>query len=325
MKKEARIIIPSLFIFFVIIMFSPASATTILINDTFSETNVTVLIMINDVEDVAAATINLSYDPSVIVVTDAGNSNFQTFIPNLLFADKGWVKMTAYNFGGGMSGNVKFAELTIAPRGSKGQSSELDIDVETLSDSDYKPIDAEVKSGFFYIGKESDSQPSPEPSPSPSPTPTSTPSDDAATLPASPSPLPSPSPSPTPSTNETIPPSPSPTPTPLLPALKQTPAVMTVHVQVGTVTVEKGETANASIMIKGIGEEGLSCARITLNYDSSVVEVESVGGSEFDTFVENKRAFRRMPQDGRIPNGCRPRKGRYKIRGDKVESSRKSK
>jgi hypothetical protein len=48
-------------------MFSHASATTITINDTFSEANVTVPIMINDVEDVAAATINLSYDPSIIV------------------------------------------------------------------------------------------------------------------------------------------------------------------------------------------------------------------------------------------------------------------
>ena len=57
--------------------------------------------------------------------------------------------------------------------------------------------------------------------------------------------------------------------------------------------MEKGKNANASILIKGIGEEGLSCARITLNYDSSVVEVESVGGSEFDTFVENN-----VPSEG---------------------------
>ena len=278
MKKETRIIIPLLFIFFVIIMFSPASATTITINDILSETNVTVPIMINNVEDVATATINLSYDPSVIVVIAAENSNFSSFFPNLNYKDNGWVKMAAYNFRSGVSGNVKFAELTIAPRGSYGQSSKLDIEVVTLSDGDDKPIDAEVKSGFFYIGKKNDFQPSPEPSPSP--TPTSTPSVEDTTIPASPAP----SPSPTPSTNETIPPSPSPS---LLPALEQTPAIMTVHVQVGTVTVEKGKTANTSIMIKGIGEKGLSCARITLNYDSSVVKVENAGECDFDGFVWN--------------------------------------
>ena len=279
----------------VALMFPPASATTITIEGIYSEVNVTVPIMINAVEDVASATINLSYDPSVIVVTAAGNSDFQTFTPNLEFADQGRVKMTAFNIGGGRSGNVTFAELTIVPRGSTGANSSLDIVVEKLSDGKYQPIKFEAKNGFFHIGKKGDSQPSPTPTtsspssssgssePEPSPTPTPSPTPSPTSLPT-PSPTPSPTPLPTP-------PSPSPpaSPTPATPAspTPSTNATMTVHIQIESVAVEKGETANTTIMINGIGDSELSAARITLNYNHKVVEVESVGGSEFDVFESN--------------------------------------
>ena len=152
-----RILIPLLFslIFIFVLALSPASATTITIGDIFSETEVNATIMINDVIDVAAATINLSYDPSVIVVTGAGNSNFQSFTPNLLFADKGWVQMTAFQVGSGLTGDVRFTELTIEPIGSYGDISELKIDVVTLTDSitpHPNPIDATIINGSFCIG-----------------------------------------------------------------------------------------------------------------------------------------------------------------------------
>jgi len=128
-----------------------ATATTVTIGDIFSETNVTVPLMINNAEDVAAATIKVSYDPSVIVVTDVGNSDFESFTPNIWYANEGWVKMSGYNTVEGISGDVIFAELTIAPRGSYGEFSELTIEVETLSDSVGVPIDTEVKNGSFTI------------------------------------------------------------------------------------------------------------------------------------------------------------------------------
>jgi len=152
-----RILISLLFVLF--IMSSSASATAIItISDgnIFSEANVTVPLMINDVEDVAVATIKISYDPSVIVVTDVGNSDFKSFTPNIWYAEEGWVKMTGYKTVGGLSGDVKFAGLTIAPRGSYGEISNLSIDVESLSDSAYKTIDATVITGFFYIGMNGD-------------------------------------------------------------------------------------------------------------------------------------------------------------------------
>ena len=148
------------FLFFFFFSFSSAilsasAATTITIEDICSKTEVTASIMINDVVDVAAATINLSYDPSVIVVTnkkeDDFHSDFDSFTPNLVFADKGWVKMTAFHITN-LSGDVKFAELTIAPReGSEGKISKLDIDVEMLSDSSYNPIPATAIDGYFGI------------------------------------------------------------------------------------------------------------------------------------------------------------------------------
>jgi len=150
MKRVTIALLFSL-IFIFIFALSSATTTTVMIEDIFSEVNVTVPLMINEVDDVAAATIKVSYDPSVIVVTDVGNSDFESFTPNLWYADEGWVKMTGYNTVGGLSGDVIFAELTIEPRGGYGESSELTIEVETLSDSVGAPIDAEVKNGSFTI------------------------------------------------------------------------------------------------------------------------------------------------------------------------------
>jgi hypothetical protein len=147
----ALLLFSLIFIFVFVFALSSATTTTVTIENIFSETNVTVPLMIYEVEDVAAATLKVSYDPSVIVVTDVGNSDFESFTPNLWYADEGWVKMTGYNTVEGISGDVIFAEFTIEPRGGYGESSELTIEVETLSDSKGVPIDAEVKNGSFTI------------------------------------------------------------------------------------------------------------------------------------------------------------------------------
>jgi len=153
----SRLVVPlllSFFLFFLAIL--PVSATTVAIGDTFSETDATASIMINDVTDVATATVNVTYDPSVIVVTDAEKGDFPSFISNLEHANDGWVKVGAYQTGDGLSGDVKLAKLTITPKGSYGKFSDLGIDVEELQDSGFNTIDAEVMDGFFYIGKNGD-------------------------------------------------------------------------------------------------------------------------------------------------------------------------
>ena len=151
MRKIATLIF--FFLFFFVFITSSASGTTIItIGDVFSADDVTVPVMINNVEDVAVVTINVSYDPSVIRVTDAGDSDFQVFYrPNLYYADKGWVRMGALQIGDGLSGDVKFAELTITPVGSPGENTDLEIEVITLFDSENKLIKAAVKNGSFTI------------------------------------------------------------------------------------------------------------------------------------------------------------------------------
>jgi hypothetical protein len=156
--RRLVVILPilSLFLFFAILS---GSATTVTIGGIFSETEVTTPIMINDVTDLASVTVKVTYDPSVIIVTciEKGDSGFTSFTPNTYYAHEGWIKIPAYTTeDDGLSGTITFAELTIPPQGSYGGYSDLDITVESFSDSDGKPIDKEIIDGFFYIGMNGD-------------------------------------------------------------------------------------------------------------------------------------------------------------------------
>ena len=239
---------------------SSATATTVTISDICSEIETTVPLLITDAKDVASATMKVSYDPSVIIVSDAGNSDFEEFTPNVLYAEEGWVKMAGYNILDGLSsGNVQFAELTITPKGNPGQSSELTIEVVTLADSEGNLIDYSVEHGSFTIGKSSDGSGSGNGGGSggtkPSPTPTT---------------------SPTPSVNES--------PTPAASQIEES-ELVTVHV--GDVTVRKGDSVNTTIVIKGVGGDGISAALINLTYNPDVVRVVNAENSEFDMFIPN--------------------------------------
>ena len=146
----SRIAVPILsLLFFIFFAIVSGSATTVTIGEMFSETEVTTSIMINDVTDVATVGVKVTYDPSVIAVTDV--SNYFPHPVSNIDAEEGWVKIGGFKEGEGRNGNVKLADLTIAPQGSYGGYSDLDITVESLSDRDYKPIDADVIDGFFYI------------------------------------------------------------------------------------------------------------------------------------------------------------------------------
>jgi hypothetical protein len=152
MMSRLVFLILSLSLFFCTLF--PASATTVTIGEFFSETEVTAPIMITNVQDLAAATVKVSYDPTVVIVA-AIKEEPGSFPPNLDHAHDGWVKMT-FLVGGGRSGDVKVAELTISPQGSYGAYSTLDIAVDTLSDTEYRTIDADVIDGFFYLGMNGD-------------------------------------------------------------------------------------------------------------------------------------------------------------------------
>ena len=152
MSRIAVLILSVCLILFTIL---PGSATTITIGDIFSETEVTTSLMINDVTDVITGGVEVTYDPSVIVVTGAKKGDFPSFIVNLEDAAEGKVRMGGYHVEG-LNGDVKLAELTMAPQGSYGEISNLAITVVELVDSEHKTIDAAVIDGFFYIGANGD-------------------------------------------------------------------------------------------------------------------------------------------------------------------------
>ncbi|MBN1455708.1 MAG: hypothetical protein JW945_05625 [Methanomicrobia archaeon] len=154
MSRLALLIVSLLFFFSAIV--ASGAATTVTIGEYFSETDVTAPIMINDVEELAAATIKVSYDPAAVVVTAIDNGVSGSFIQNSQYAHDGWVKMAWYLVDGSLNGDVTFALLAISPSGSYGDYSDLEIEVETLSDTEYQTIDADIINGFVYRGMNGD-------------------------------------------------------------------------------------------------------------------------------------------------------------------------
>lgn len=154
----SRIAIPILLFFLLFTLaILPASATTITIGDIFSETDATVSIMINDVTDVAIAGVDVTYNPSVIVVTDVDLGEFDRYAPEFIDNESGRVRIGGYNLEEGLNGNVRLANLTLSPKGSYGEISDLDIEITSeLKDSSNNPIEPDVIDGFFYIGKNGD-------------------------------------------------------------------------------------------------------------------------------------------------------------------------
>lgn len=58
-------------------------------------------------------------------------------------------------------------------------------------------------------------------------------------------------------------------------------------VSIGDVSLQQGDSTTIPIMITKATAQAVSSARINLTYDSSVVQVTAVGGSEFDNFNYN--------------------------------------
>jgi len=136
------------------------SATSITVGEFFSETEITTPVMVHDVTALATASLEITYDPSVLLITAATKSAFSSLFANLERAGEGWVSIGAYQVGGGLpSGEVKFVELTIAPRGSYGSYSALDLSLNELYDNNHNAIAAMVVDGFVYIGMNGDTQP----------------------------------------------------------------------------------------------------------------------------------------------------------------------
>ena len=131
-----------------------ASATTVSISDVFMESNETAVtsIMINNVSDLGVADITLSFEPSVVRVISATNSDFDVFYP-VINNTGGFVRAGGMDDGDGLYGDVKFADITFEAVGDHGETSALNLSINELKKSGMPEtsIPAAVDNGTAFI------------------------------------------------------------------------------------------------------------------------------------------------------------------------------
>jgi hypothetical protein len=107
--------------------------------------------MANNITNVAAYTISLTYNPAIVVVDSVGAGalgGVTTVINNVT----GVTQMSAFSTTP-QSGNVILANVTLRAVGTAGQTSPLTLTVTTLSDNNGNTIPAIVNNGTFSIAK----------------------------------------------------------------------------------------------------------------------------------------------------------------------------
>ena len=157
-KKGKTIVIMSvvLFLALVSLLISPALAasTTVSISNIFvkPDENAVAQIMINNVTNLGVADINLTFDPSVVHVVSATNSEFDFFNP-VINNSTGVVRAGGMDYGDGLNGNVRLAEITLKAVGNHGEASALNISINELKEAGAieTPIPATVDEGTAFI------------------------------------------------------------------------------------------------------------------------------------------------------------------------------
>ena len=119
---------------------------------------VTVPLMINNMTDFGTGTINITYDPSVVHVTDvthSPDSAIAAFNNNNVL---GFTAISASN-AGGASGDVIFANVEFTAVGSSGDSTPVNLDVVSLYDRLFNDVSTIVSNGSFKIQSSADFAP----------------------------------------------------------------------------------------------------------------------------------------------------------------------
>jgi len=157
-KPGVAVLYTALFLLFVSFLTLSASAsaseTTVSISDTFMKPDETAVtsIMINNVSYLGAADISLAFDPSVVHVVSAANSDFDLF-DAVIDNSTGSVKAVGADFGDGLYGDVKFADITLKAVGNHGETSALNLSINVLKEAgpDETTIPAAVDNGTAFI------------------------------------------------------------------------------------------------------------------------------------------------------------------------------
>ncbi|MDY6958246.1 MAG: hypothetical protein SVK08_03720, partial [Halobacteriota archaeon] len=110
------------------------------------------------------------YDSSVIQATEIGNSGFNFETYKKIDNSAGTVRYAVINLDGGLSGEVKFADVSLKAIGSAPSSSSLDLDVISLDNGNGpESIARTVKDGTFTITTDGNSTVTPTPVTTPTP------------------------------------------------------------------------------------------------------------------------------------------------------------
>jgi hypothetical protein len=144
--------------------YSFTTATEMPTSTTVSIENVTVAIgesvivpiMVNSVTNLGGCMINMTYNASVVHVTDVTSGDMDNLTYNINNGS-GWMYANAIN-ATGLSGNVVFAYVNLTAVGGDGDTSPLNITVDALIEP-YANITHTVIDGTFTIGTEDSESP----------------------------------------------------------------------------------------------------------------------------------------------------------------------
>ena len=112
----------------------------------------TTTLLAYNITDLQNFDITITYDPTVVNVTDATiPAAFGTPIINLEHANEGWVRLGTINTGAGQSGDVLMATLTLKAVGSACDESLMEITINELLNSTEGNIPANIDDGLFLV------------------------------------------------------------------------------------------------------------------------------------------------------------------------------
>ena len=153
-KKKKKMIVCMLFFSLASMTTVPASATTISIDNVFMKPGEDAVtpIMINNVSNLGVADINLTFDPSVVHVLSATSSDFD-FFHAVIDNSTGVVRMGGIDYGDGLNGDIKLAEITLKPVGNHGAATALSAKINELKEAGAieTSIPATVDNGTAFI------------------------------------------------------------------------------------------------------------------------------------------------------------------------------
>lgn len=144
-----------LFAFASLVLIVAAETETVSIGSTgaFPGKSVTEPIMVGNVTNLGGGTIKVSYNSSVVHVTEVANGSSGDALTVIAWradnsTNPGYVRISALNTSG-QTGAVIFADVTYEAVGAIGSSTPLNITVESLFDINYTDISYSVVNGTF--------------------------------------------------------------------------------------------------------------------------------------------------------------------------------